>query len=223
VYKCKVKKIVNGNNVKSIIFEKPLNFFYLPGHFVMLSIKNKEGFVKRAFSLSSSPSEKILMITAKLNSSGTITPYLFNDLNLNDEILIEGPYGKMFFDEKNEKIKNVIMISAGTGFAPMRSIMKYIYDKKIDVKVNLYYSTKTFESILFYDDIKDFIKSKNFNIEIYLTQEKYDHFKNNRIENNDFFIDEKGEYFLCGPKDFVLDKVKFLKSKNIKNIKFEAW
>jgi ferredoxin-NADP reductase len=219
VYKCKIKKIENNNNIKNITFEKPLNFSYLPGQFIMLNLNNNEGFIKRAFSLSSSPSEDNLMVTVKLNLKGIITPYIFNNIKLNDEFLIEGPYGKMVFNEEND----IIIICAGTGFAPMRSIMKSIYDNNINVKINLFYSTKTFKSILFYNDIIKFMKKENFNINIYLTQEKYKNFKNNRINNEDIMINNKYQYFLCGSKEFVLEKIKFLKLNNIKNINFEAW
>jgi NAD(P)H-flavin reductase len=221
LYKCKVIKIIDeSENIKSVILEKPENFNYLPGSFAMISVNVNDGFIKRAFSFSSSPTENNLKITIKLNQEGVFTPYIFNQLKINDIIQIKGPYGKMTF---NDEENNIILIAAGTGFAPMRSIIKYCHDKKLKNKLYLYYSTKTKNEILFKKDLNDFKNNDLFNLNIHLTQEENNEFKFGRIKNEEIFLNENSLYYICGHKKFVLEITKFLKNKNINNIKIEAW
>ena len=218
MFSCKVINIETKENIMHIKFEKPLNFSYKPGQFIMASIKNNEEVIKRAFSLSSSPSEENLMITIKINNQGFFTPYIFNNLKINDEMIIEGPYGKMIYDEE----KNISLIAAGTGIAPMRSIFKYIYDNDLKKDVDIYYVTKTEEDILFKKDLENLKNKNNFKLNIYLSKEENKLFNNGRINLNNILLN-KEKYFICGPKDFVIETSKFLKEKNIKDIKIEAW
>ena len=225
MYKCKVIDIINEGNIKHIVLNKPHNFSYDAGQFIMIKINDE--IPKKAFSLSSSPSEKDLMITVKLNNEGIFTPYIFNDLKINDEIIIEGAYGKMSFNKINEKEKNISLICAGTGVAPMRSIFKFILDNKLNNETDIYYVTKTFENILFKKDFdllnKNLTNNKqNFNVNIYLSQEKKENYFHGRIDKEKIKFD-KDVYFICGPKDFVIETTKFLKEKNIKDIRIEAW
>lgn len=225
MHRCNVIDIINEGNIKHIVLNKPHNFSYIPGQFVMIKIN--DDIPKRAFSLSSSPSEKNLMITVKLNNEGIFTPYIFNKLKINDEIIIEGAYGKMSFDKFKEKEKSISLICAGTGVAPMRSIFKFILDNKLNNEVDIYYVTKTFENILYKKDFdllnKNSINNEqNFNVNILLSQEKKENYFYGRIDKEKIKLD-KDIYFICGPKDFVIEITKFLKEKNIKDIRIEAW
>ena len=90
-------------------FPVPENFDYLPGQFVMLKIElqEKNGFKvldgkpkiqQREFSMSSSPTQKGFVETAvKEEENGFVSKYFNRVAELNDPLIISGPYGHFHF------------------------------------------------------------------------------------------------------------------------------
>jgi len=55
-------------------------------------------------------------------------PYFVNYLNKDEEIIVSGPFGKFYFDEKNTE-ENIMLIGAGSGISPLMSIFRFIHEK----------------------------------------------------------------------------------------------
>ncbi|MGL4853762.1 MAG: anaerobic sulfite reductase subunit AsrB, partial [Lentisphaeria bacterium] len=83
---------------------------------------------------------------------GIVTDEIFN-LNPGDLLPIRGPYGKGF-DSIDIKNKRVVIVSGGSGIAPLRSLIKYIHQNPDYVKsLELLHGFKDEASILFKDEI----------------------------------------------------------------------
>lgn len=119
----------------SLILEKPTGFSFYPGQYldVELPVKDKNGNT-RAFTISSSPTEDFLMITTKKGVS-VFKKYLEN-LRSEDIITTSHPAGTFTLDEKTA----AVFIAGGIGITPFRSIIKYVFDKKIPTPITLIYS-----------------------------------------------------------------------------------
>ena len=123
-YNLKVSELVHlSKNAKAIRvnLDKKL-FLFQPGQFVMMELdlektgkfKVKDGkkpVQKRPFSMSSTPLRKdYLEVTVKTTENAFVSDYFVNYLNKDEEIIVSGPFGKFYFDEKNtEEFMNLLV------------------------------------------------------------------------------------------------------------------
>ena len=226
-----IEIIEETEDVKSFIlkFEERLN--YQPGQFIMASFEDlkddKGNEVWRAFSLSSSPTEEEVMITVKLHG-GIFTTHLFENVKEGDTIKIKGPVGNFTFKEEKG---DVVFIAAGSGIAPLRSMMKFIADKKLNINTTLLYTSRHERDIIFNDFLFDELaKLDNFTIRASLTQphETWGGMTG-RIgrEAIEEFIDikESTRFYICGPKGMVTGTKDILENLGVmkENINIEPW
>ena len=180
-------------------------FDFIPGQFVMVELLKEEKIPKRAYSISSSPVNNILQITIKETPEGYVSK-LLNQSQVGDELMVEGPFGHMLFD--SEKMKSVVLVGAGSGIAPLKSISQFVLDKKLSTKITFCYSNRTEKDIIFHKELLNFEKQiKNFKLILALTREENPCFHCGRIDEKMVKeINEKNPnafYFLCGPPKMV--------------------
>ena len=114
---------------------------FKPGQFIILHTMINKKLVKRSYSISSSPLEKrYIEITLKLIEGGEMSDYLHNNVKIGEDFKAEGPMGH--FTYKEDMGGNVCLLAGGSGIAPMRSIMLYCTEKKLDTKIVLFYSVE---------------------------------------------------------------------------------
>ncbi|KNF07662.1 anaerobic sulfite reductase subunit B [Gottschalkia purinilytica] len=91
---------------------------------------------------------------------GKVTDQIFN-LKARDIMYLRGPYGNGF-DFSNYENKNLIIVAGGSGLAPVRSMINYIYKHAGSVKkLDLILGFKDTSSILFKDEIDNWRKKFN--------------------------------------------------------------
>ncbi len=182
-----------------------LDISFTPGQFYMLStlINGKE--VRRAYSIATSPTEKgILGFTIKITPEGQFSTYSFNHFKEGSTMNISGPYGKFLYQGQTQPL---VLIGAGSGIAPLRSITKYVLDKKLNIPIKLLFSNKTEQDIIFKKEFDTWAQQhKNFVPYYTLTGQSTWNGPKGRItkevlEQECFF--ENALYYLCGPPDFV--------------------
>lgn len=155
-----IEVIQRTPDVKSVRFEKPQGFSYLAGQYVVLILGDSSNPMKKPFTLSSSPTEGFLEITKKL--TGHPFSNALADLKPGDQVFINGPCGEFTF---HEVYKNIGMLSGGIGITPLRSMIKYLVDKKLSANIILLYSNSSENDIPFRDELED-AQRKNPNIKI---------------------------------------------------------
>lgn len=83
---------------------------------------------------------------------GIVTDEIFN-LHPGDLMPMRGPYGKGF-DLANFKGKDVVIATGGSGLAPVRSLIKYIYNNPQDFNsTELLFGFKDADSVLFKNEV----------------------------------------------------------------------
>ena len=127
-----IEVIQRTPDVISVRFEKPQGFSYLAGQYVVLVLGDNFDPMKKPFTLSSGPTEGFLEITKKL--TGHPFSNALADLKPGDQVPINGPYGEFTFQQEYE---NIGMLSGGIGITPLRSMIKYLVDKKLDANIIL--------------------------------------------------------------------------------------
>lgn len=117
------------------------NMVFLAGQYVEILMANGE---RRAYSIASAPSvDGVISIELHVRHTpgGLFTDHVFNRMQLNDLLTLEAPLGTFFLREDSEK--NIVLLASGTGFAPIKSILQYVAQKRIDRPVVLYWGGRT--------------------------------------------------------------------------------
>ena len=149
-----------------------------------------------------------------------------------DALRFKGPYGKFAFDSSFEG--DVILIGAGTGITPLMSIIRYCTDRPLPNTLNLLYSVRTPESIIYRKELEDH-KGKNHHFDCTITVTRPDESQerwNGKIGRIDESMIQRAiphpqtsVVFICGAKEFVFSMIEMLEGMGIKKeqIKTDVW
>ncbi len=207
---------------KSFVLEKPKNFDYLPGQHIFVEIAPENG---KPFSLVSSPTQNFLEFATIIRKDSSFKQEL-NSLQLEDELIVSGPYGKKFYYEDFEK--DIVFIAGGIGITPFIGILRYLTDKEMNTRVTLIYSSKLFKNIAFKKEL-DELAEKNKNIRIVHTITEDLGYKGNKGRIDKEFIQDHVEniqdkiWYIAGASKMVESVYKMLKELNAKNIKLDSF
>lgn len=159
-----IEVIEESPDVKTFRFEKPKDFDFIPGQFVMVFFPEVFGKKNRAYSIASSPTNPdYIDLTIKLY--GLFTHHMFS-LREGSTWHLRGPYGKFVLDLKREN--DILLLGAGVGITPLMSMIRYATDLKLDRKFLLLYSNKRPKDIIFHDELMQ-IERSNPNVKVVYT------------------------------------------------------
>lgn len=181
---------------------------FIPGQFAFLSIESKLTSIEQhPFTISSSPSEKVLRFSIK--NLGDYTSEI-SKLKKGTKVKIEGPYGRFCFAQA--KYKSQIWIAGGIGITPFLSQARSMkYEEHYDdvAAVDFYYSVKEESEAIFQKELEGIEMHNNFKVipfisskQGYLTAEVIA--KQSKTKSRDIFI--------CGPPPMMFSlKKQFIK------------
>ena len=211
-----------------------LPFEFFPGQFIVLCFyffepsKGRTVRKNRAFSISSSPTERnYLEITVK--KTGRVSTYMHEVVKEGDLFTIKNRSGEFYFQEG--MAKELVLIAGGTGIAPLMSMIRYITQRKLPVKITLIYSNKTPEDIIFQKELQS-LESRNVQLrcvhtltrpEGYAWQGPTGRISQELLEQN--ISNKQALFYICGPKAMIQSCVELLKGLGIDSsrIKLEKW
>jgi predicted ferric reductase len=125
-------------------------FDYKPGQFLIVNLI-RDGRVSEPhpFTISSSPTQDRLSISVKAVGNFTAT---IGDTKTSDRAYIDAPYGVFSF--LHHDAQNLVFILGGIGITPCMSMLRYIYDEKLDRNVTLIWGNKSERDITFRDELE---------------------------------------------------------------------
>ncbi|RAJ37382.1 ferredoxin--NADP reductase [Pedobacter cryoconitis] len=130
-------------------------FNYLPGQFINVSQVVNEERLTRSYSFSSSPElNSCPAITVKRVKDGLLSNYLVNSAEQISSWEIEGPYGSFVPAESSYQSRNVVLLSGGSGIAPLLSIAKSLLSKSPDVQLTILYANHYWHDVIFTDTLE---------------------------------------------------------------------
>ncbi len=189
-----VTKVTSLTNDIYEIYLKPIKkpVRYYPGQFVFISFQ--DSWVRaevHPFSISSLPTDSLLMITAKVEGDYTKT---LQTIKQYDTALLEGAYGR-FWHPYVEK-KQQVWIAGGIGITPFVGMARSL--SQLDCMIDLYYSVRTAEEAVYKELFVQIAKeNKNFRfIPWYTKTQGRLSVENMTATSGD--LHEK-DIFLCGP------------------------
>jgi ferredoxin-NADP reductase len=206
------------HNVKSFRFRTREDLDFKPGQFFFVTLKIEGRERTKHFSFSNSPTEEGYIEFTKRITESPFSKAL-DRLKIGDWAKLKMPYGTFTFEGEYEKIA---FLSGGIGITPLRSICKFVIDKKLPTGIVLLYGNNKEEDIIFRQDL-DSMQAVNKNIRIVYTLASPDIDKQSWQGRTGYIDDKmlKGEiqdyservFYICGPPKMVESLTNILKNK----------
>jgi ferredoxin-NADP reductase len=157
---------------KHLVFEAEgmQNFDFKAGQFVSMVANNAEGkAITRAYSIASGPNGSNHFDLCLNRVEGGFFSNHLCDMKPGDTVQFHGPHG--LFVLRNP-LRDCIMIATGTGIAPMRGFVEWLFDEKQPQHegrdVWLVYGTR-YETEIYYRDLFESVAKKNPNFHYMVT------------------------------------------------------
>ena len=207
------------------------SFDFKAGQFVALELPIHENPKKRIryYSIASAPDgTSIFELVIVLKDDGLGTSYLFFKCDVGSEIKVQNPNGKFFLPQKIEK--DLCLICTGTGLAPFRSMIHYIFDNQIPhEEIYLLFGTRFEDDIIYRKEFEELaIQHREFHYHITLSREENFLAQNSHIQAGYVhvaykkeFTDKRPAYFyICGWSGMIQEAKKHLRKMGYGNQDF---
>lgn len=189
-------------------------FDFTPGQFITFDLPIHERLSKRlrSYSVASWPrGDNKFRLLIVLLEGGAGTTYLFNEGKPGLEIPFRGPLGH--FTLPNPMERDLCLICTGTGIAPFRSQVNYLFENKLpSTHIHLVFGTRYIKDLVYYNELKQLeAQMEKFHFHVTMSREDAPEWKGHKGYVHQVYeaICEKGnkpfEFYLCGWKAMVDD------------------
>jgi ferredoxin-NADP reductase len=201
----KVSEVIPRNSyVKSVRLALEGEVDFKAGQFLCAHLLAEKE-CKRYLSISNSPTEKgYLEFTKKITQSDFSKAV--ESLKAGDSLRVQFPSGKFTLDDPADKIA---FLSGGIGITPIRSIVKYVVDKKLGTDISLVYANRSIRDIVFKEDFDQMQKAYPQLRVAHVLCEPVPNFKcsvgliNSQVIKNEVADYARRKFYLCGPPQMV--------------------
>ncbi len=122
---------------------------YRAGQFFYATIKIGENEAVHHFTISTSPTEK-----GYIDFTKRITPSEYSQaldkMKPGDWVRLRGAEGEFTLPRKRRQLA---FVSGGIGITPLRSMLRYVYDRRLDYDIVLLYGNNNYEDIAFREEL----------------------------------------------------------------------
>jgi CDP-4-dehydro-6-deoxyglucose reductase len=114
---------------------------------------------RRSFSIASAPADgPLLEVHVRRASRGGFTGQLFDSMRAGTLLRIEGPLGQFWF--RNESPRPVLMVGGGTGYAPLRAMLRELVATGDRRPATLYWGGRTMRDLYEHDWLSRLAESR---------------------------------------------------------------
>jgi len=156
-----VQVIEEAEGVKTFILDPEEKINFVAGQYASFSIKKDGEKISRIFSFSSSPTKAYISFTTIISESEY--KQTISQIDQGDEFEVGMPMGE--FTLNQAKGQSVVFVAGGVGITPIKSMIDFILENKIDKEITLFYANKTIKRIVFKKEL-DEAENKNGRIKV---------------------------------------------------------
>ena len=127
-------------NVMAVFLRLPANemFNFVAGQYIDIMLPQNR---RRSFSIANSPHEaQYIELHIRRVAGGEFTEQLFNGMREKTLLRIEGPLGQFWF--RDESPRPALLIGGGTGYAPLRAILRQQLERADQRPLHLYWGAQ---------------------------------------------------------------------------------
>jgi ring-1,2-phenylacetyl-CoA epoxidase subunit PaaE len=146
-----ISKLVKETHDTISVYFEPTNpdfYKYRAGQYINVRVTLEGKKYDRTFSLSSSPLDRFLRITVKLN--GKVSHYFYNKAKVGDSIQALLPVGDFVLEPANE----YLFIAGGSGITPLYSMIRTLLVEQPTSKLTLLYANSSLETTIFAQELE---------------------------------------------------------------------
>ncbi|MCU0442960.1 MAG: FAD-binding oxidoreductase [Bacteroidia bacterium] len=205
--------ITQPNETKSFYFKTDSPLDFVAGQYLTLiaTISGKE--VRRTYSICSSPDEDTPFITVKRIDNGVFSRWLHDTVQVGQQLYCLPPNGQFTFVPNAQIKRSLFLIGAGTGIAPLRSMLLAALVYEPLSEITLVYSNRSPEHTLFLEELNTLQKqyptrlnlvylwsnAKNLSM-ARLNRDVLEKLVKQYVKHNR----EDALFYTCGPADYML-------------------
>jgi len=105
---------------------------------------------RRSFSIANAPhDDEYIELHIGRVENGFFTTHVFDAMQENDVVKIDGPWGEFFLRE--ESSRPLLFVAGGTGFAPIKGIIEHALQEQIERPMRLYWGSDNAEGLYLQD------------------------------------------------------------------------
>lgn len=131
----------------------PIQFSFLAGQFLTLTIAKDGKTIKRSYTIASSPAQRdYVELTVKRENQGVVSRLLCDDTRVGALLQIAAPQGVFTFT--GAESDSIVLIGAGVGATPLMSVVRYLTDRGWAKPIFLLLSFRAPEDYLFRQELE---------------------------------------------------------------------
>jgi ferredoxin-NADP reductase len=199
-------------NFKTFIFREGHSLKYESGQFITLVDNSGIQEIRRSYSIISSPSlNEPLSIAVKRIDNGFFSRKLVDRARVGDKVFTTGAAGFFRIPENIKSFTTIFFFAAGSGIAPILSLIKTVLNLHPEIFISLIYSNPSVEGTAFYDVLKNLEQHHSNQMHIdFLISSKSD-LRKARL-NRELLLEfltinrfdrEKTLFYTCGPENYM--------------------
>lgn len=117
---------------------------YRPGQFI--NLRRASDGLARSYSLASMPTDYFLELHIRRRENGRLSNWIFDDLQVDDEVEVHGPSGDNVYQAENPQ-QPLLLLAGGTGLAPLWGILREALDRGHSGPIHLYHGSHSVEGL----------------------------------------------------------------------------
>jgi ferredoxin-NADP reductase len=185
---------------------------YQAGQFITLVDISGLQEIRRSYSMISSPDlAEPLAIGVKRIPNGFFSRKLVDTARVGDTLLTTGAAGFFQLPENMNSFVSIFLFAAGSGIAPILSLLKTILHRHPRVAVYLLYSNHSLQTTAFYQELKQMEKDHATQLHVDFLFSAHSDLKKARL-NREYLLEilsfrkierEKTLFYTCGPENYM--------------------
>ena len=208
-------------------FVEPPTLEFKAGQFIILNVPKDGTTVKRAYSVASPPHEPNAIELCIQHVEGGIASTYFWKLKEGDQVSLSGPHGNFLLKEPLEY--DPIFMATGTGVAPMRAMIKYLFHIHFTRDVWLLFGCRYEHTLLYESEFRSLANLRqNFHYIPTVSRPKEWHGETGHIQETfqkyvtDF---SNKEIYICGWLEVVKAVYNDLQERGVpkEKLHYEEW
>jgi ferredoxin-NADP reductase len=199
-------------DLKSFVFAGAHPLDYQAGQFITLVDQSSTPEIRRSYSITSTPVlEEPLSIAVKRIDNGIYSRKLVDHARVGDILLTTGAAGFFRLPENIKSFSTIFFFAAGSGIAPVLSLVKTVLHLYPHIRVFLVYSNRSIESTAFYAELKSWERRFPGQLQIDFLFSSHADLRRARL-NRELLLEflmlrqydrERTFFFTCGPESYM--------------------
>lgn len=183
---------------------------HVAGQHVDVRLTAEDGYqAQRSYSIASPPEEPELALTVVRFDDGEVSPYLAGELRVGDQFEVRGPVGGHFTWSVQDG-GPLLLVAGGSGLVPLMAMLRHRLAEDSQVDVRLLLSSRTWEEVLYRDELSRLADEAGVTLRITLTRAQPEGWQGlsrrldlEMLSSLGPASGEQPRIFVCGPTAFV--------------------